>query len=289
VGFLLGVLGLAFAPLESVAIKAILGVIGKLVGSLGSAADGRAGLAGLLGLLPPGARLAAEQVTMLWDRGSWQPPLPRGISGSGGLLWTGPVRDGQAWQGYGEAAAGYPAPVIMVVPPGAARGPASGGSASAGYFRRAFEVQPGLGEAAGGLLRALGRRAGVLPVVIALHPGDADELAGLGAWLVRPARASGRPGVNLADSAGPGRPAGLVSDRGWELVSPRGARRSLEADLLEGAAARRALGIALAAPNPVAGLVRIAAGWYVAGRAARGRPRGKRRRWRASPGSSWCW
>ncbi|HMH91537.1 MAG TPA: hypothetical protein VK586_10690, partial [Streptosporangiaceae bacterium] len=232
-----------------------------------SAADGVAGLDGLLGLFGPGARLAREQVRRLWQLTAWQPPLVPRISGWGDLLWAGRVMAGPVWQGYSQAAAGYPGPVIMLVPPRAGeltRRVLAGGSTSSGFDPRAARVSRLQCELVRDLLEGLGSRAGVLPVVIALRPEGTDELAGLGAWLVRPARArAGGYGVNILD--GPGRPAGWLSAHGWELVSPGGGSRSLGDDLLEGAAVRRALGIALAAPNPLAGLVRIAAGWYVAG------------------------
>jgi hypothetical protein len=53
--------------------------------------------------------------------------------------------------------------------------------------------------------------------------------------------------VKLLDS--PTRPAAWMSEQGWELISPDGASRRLDDDLLDDAAVRRALGIALAAPN----------------------------------------
>jgi hypothetical protein len=99
-------------------------------------------------------------------------------------------------------------------------------------------------------------------VVIALHPAGTDEFAQHGAWLVRPVQQDGR--FRLTREGSSAQQAGWRSELGWELISPDGAGHDLQLTLLDRAAVQRALGIALAAPNPQAGLLRVNAGWHIA-------------------------
>jgi hypothetical protein len=217
-----------------------------------SPADSAAALERLLSLFPRAAAAVREQVTRLWHLNAWQPPLVPGIRGWGNLLWAGIPMVGPVWAGYSEAAADYPAPVIMLVPPwtrsvliSLPRGSTSDDDDPSGDMRE-------LGQRISALrsqLQVLGPRGGARPVVIALPPAGTDEFAQQGAWLVRPVSADGGFRVTLED--GSPRQAGWRSEHGWELISPDGARYDLELTLLDRAAVEQALGIALQAGTPL--------------------------------------
>jgi hypothetical protein len=233
----------------------------------GQPADGgAAALDQLLRLFPGDAAAGREQVARLFWMNAWQPPLVPDIrAGGGSLLWASHPRFGPAWASYSQAAAGYPAPVIVLAPPGTESelaSPPRGGESAGGYDPTAAEVSGKERSALRSQLQHLGPRAGARPVVIALHPAGTDEFARHGAWLVRPVQEDGRFRVTQEDS--PAQRAGWRSERGWELISPDGARHDLQLTLLDHAAMQRALGIALALPNPHAGLLRIDAGWLIA-------------------------
>jgi hypothetical protein len=207
-----------------------------------------AALRGLLSLLPPSGGLARAQVTRLWQLNTWQPPLAEGIVGWRHLLWANQhltdedIESRPVWEGYSQAAAGYPAPVIMLVPPGT-------GTELAEPLRRMTLMFDPSGaqvtwqqrETLRSQLEDLGPRDGARPVIIALRPAETGQFARQGAWLVRPVRDGGRFRIIL--DQGPPHQAGWRSEHGWELISPDGARRVLPSTLLDRAAVQEALGI----------------------------------------------
>jgi len=162
------------------------------------------------------------------------------------------------WEGYSQAAADYPAPVIMLAPPGtgtelASPDPAGSDSSTTGsdssttgsdssttgtYPSGAGTYPSGAGsdpigaevfieqlESLRDQINALGLRDGATPVIIALHPANTSGFPALGAWLVRPACDQGRFRITLRP--GPADQEGWLSEYGWELISPDGTEHVL--------------------------------------------------------------